>query len=167
MEENEVILLKNSRMYVARLGRKLNVFSIVTFLCVLFMVVGGIFMLYISNLMDDNLTKIMEIIKGGHAQIYFFNIYNPYYLYNIIGLGGVAAIFFAAALVPSVMYMRRAVKEANQVKISQELYPVVGFLRELQKFWKYSTTILTILFIAGVIALIIAIYFVSTHTTVM
>lgn len=146
MEENEVILLKNSRMYVARLGRKLNVFSIVTFLCVLFMVVGGIFMLYISNLMDDN---------------------NPYYLDNIIGLGGVAVIFFAAALVPSVMYMRRAVKEANQVKISQELYPVVGFLRELQKFWKYSTTILTILFIAGVIALVIAIYFVSTHTTVM
>lgn len=28
--------------------------------------------------LDEDLTKIMEIIKGGHAQIYFFNIYNPY-----------------------------------------------------------------------------------------
>ena len=74
MEENEIISLKNSKMYVARVGRWMNIFSIVSVLGMLFIVAGGIVMLYASNMMDEA---------------------TPYYLDNVVGLGGVGMIILA------------------------------------------------------------------------
>ena len=135
MEENEIILLKNSKMYVTRVGRWMNIFSIVSVLGMLLIVAGGIVMLYVSNMMDEA---------------------TPYYLDNVIGLGGVAMIILAGAMIPAIMFMRRAVAEAKRIKGSQEVYPVVNFLRETQKLWHYTTIVLVVVFIVGVIAVAVA-----------
>ena len=109
----------------------------------LFIVAGGIVMLYVSNWLDEA---------------------TPYYLDNVIGLGGVGMIIVAGALIPAIMYMRRAVREANQIKVSQEVYPVVEFLRQSQKLWHYTTVLLIVLFVIGVVAACVAaLYFNSVR----
>ena len=144
MEENEIMSLKNSKMYVARVGRWMNIFSVFATLAMLFIVAGGIVMLYVSNWLDDA---------------------TPYYLDNVIGLGGVGMIVLAGALIPAILYMRRAVREANQIKVSQEVYPVVEFLRQTQKLWHYTTVLLIVLFILGVIAVGVAgLYYFSVRS---
>ena len=144
MEENEIMSLKNSKMYVARVGRWMNIFSVFATLAMLFIVAGGIVMLYVSNWLDEA---------------------TPYYLDNMIGLGGVGMIILAGALIPAILYMRRAVREANQIKVSQEVYPVVEFLRQTQKLWHYTTVLLIVLFILGVIAVGVAgLYFFSVRS---
>ena len=144
MEENEIMSLKNSKMYVARVGRWMNIFSVFATLAMLFIVAGGIVMLYVSNWLDEA---------------------TPYYLDNVIGLGGVGMIILAGALIPAILYMRRAVREANQIKVSQEVYPVVEFLRQSQKLWHYTTVLLIVLFILGVIAVGVAgLYYFSVRS---
>ena len=144
MEENEIISLKNSKMYVARVGRWMNIFSIVSVLGMLFIVAGGIVMLYASNMMDEA---------------------TPYYLDNVVGLGGVGMIILAGAMIPAIMMMRRAVAEAKRINGTQEVYPIVNFLRESQKLWHYTTIVLIVIFIVGVIASIIAgLYYTSVRS---
>lgn len=143
MEENEIMSLKNSKMYVTRVGRWMNIFSVFATLAMLFIVAGGIVMLYVSNWLDEA---------------------TPYYLDNVIGLGGVGMIIVAGALIPAILYMRRAVREANQIKVSQEVYPVVEFLRQSQKLWHYTTVLLIVLFVIGVVvACVAALYFNSVR----
>ena len=89
MEENEVMLLKNSKMYVTRVGRWMNVFSILSVIVMLLLAAGGIVMLFVSNMLDES---------------------TPYYLDNILGLTGVGVIIGAGAIIPAVVYMRRAVR---------------------------------------------------------
>lgn len=133
MEENEVILLKNSRMYVTRVGHWMNTFSILAVLSSLFVAAAGIVMLYISNRLGED---------------------SLYYVDNLLGIGGVAMIVLAAAIIPFVVYMRRCVRMANQVKASQEIYPVVGFLREQQKLWRYASIVMIIAVVVGVVAIV-------------
>ena len=133
MEENEVILLKNSRMYVTRVGHWMNTFSILAVLSSLFVTAAGIVMLYISNRLGED---------------------SLYYVDNLLGIGGVAMIVLAAAIIPFVVYMRRCVRIANQVKASQEIYPVVGFLREQQKLWRYASIVMIIAVVVGVVAVV-------------
>ena len=54
------------------------------------------------------------------------------------------------------MFMRRAVAEANRIKGVQEVYPVVDFLRESKKLWRYTTIVLVVVFIVGLIAAAVA-----------
>lgn len=133
MEENEVILLKNSRMYVTRVGHWMNTFSILAVLSSLFVAAAGIVMLYISNRLGED---------------------SLYYVDNLLGIGGVAMIVLAAAIIPFAVYMRRCVRMANQVKASQEIYPVVGFLREQQKLWRYASIVMIIAVVVGVVAIV-------------
>lgn len=143
MEENEIMLLKNSKMYATRVGRWMNIFSVFATLAMLLIAACGIAMLYVSNWLDEA---------------------TPYYLDNVIGLGGVGMIIVAGALIPAIVYMRRAIKEANHIKVSQEVYPVVEFLRHTQKLWHYTTILLIVLFVLGVIALCVAgLYFLSVR----
>jgi uncharacterized membrane protein YidH (DUF202 family) len=135
MEENEIMLLKNSKMYVTRVGNRMNVFSFLAVIGMLFLAIGGIVMLYVSSVLDEN---------------------TPYYIDNILGMLGLAFILMAGALVPIVVYMRRALRMANQVKSTQEIYPIVEFLRESHKMWKYATSIFTVIIILAVVAAIVA-----------
>jgi hypothetical protein len=144
MEENEVILLKNSRMYVTRVGHWMNTFSILAVLSSLFIAAAGIVMLYISNRLGED---------------------SLYYVDNLLGIGGVAMIVLAAAIIPFVVYMRRCVRIANQVKASQEIYPVVGFLREQQKLWRYASIVMIIAVVVGVVAVVAgSIYYFSQRS---
>ena len=122
-------------MYVTRIGRWMNIFSIIATVGMLFIVAGGIVLLYVSNTMDEA---------------------TPYYLDNVVGLGGIALIIFAGAIIPAIMFMRRAVAEANRIKGVQEVYPVVDFLRESKKLWRYTTIVLVVVFILGLIAAAVA-----------
>ena len=135
MEEKEIISLRNSKMYVARIGRWMNIFSIISGVGMLFIVAGGIVLLYVSNTMDEA---------------------TPYYLDNVVGLGGIGLIIFAGAIIPALMFMRRAVAEANRIKGVQEVYPVVDFLRETKKLWRYTTIVLIVVFVVGLIASAVA-----------
>ena len=135
MEENEVMLLKNSKMYVTRVGRWMNVFSILSVIVMLLLAAGGIVMLFVSNMLDES---------------------TPYYVDNILGLAGVGVIIGAGAIIPAVVYMRRAVRMAKQVKVSQELYPIVNFLRENRKLWHYLSVVLILVVIAAAIGLLLS-----------
>ena len=135
MEENEVMLLKNSKMYVTRVGRWMNVFSILSVIVMLLLAAGGIVMLFVSNMLDES---------------------TPYYLDNILGLAGVGVIIGAGAIIAAVVYMRRAVRMAKQVKVSQELYPIVNFLRENRKLWHYLSVVLILVVIAAAIGLLLS-----------
>ena len=87
---------------------------------------------------------------------------------NFTGLGiswEVFLIVFAGAMIPAIMFMRRAVAEAKRIKGVQEIYPVVNFLRETQKLWHYTTIVLIVAFIIGVIAAILAgLYYLPTRS---
>ena len=80
----------------------------------------------------------------------------PFYIDNIMGLAGLGLLVLAVAIVPAVVYMRRAMRMANELRATQEIYPVVNFLRESHKMWRYLTTLLYILLVVGVVAMIIA-----------
>lgn len=135
MEENEIMLLKNSKMYVTRVGNRMSVFSILAIIGTLFLAIGGIAMLFLSNMLPED---------------------TLFYIDNIMGLAGLGLLVLAVAIVPVVVYMRRAVRMANELRSTQEIYPVVNFLRESHKMWRYLTTLLYILLVVGVVALIIA-----------
>ena len=93
MEENEIMLLKNSKMYVTRVGNRMNVFSILTVIGTLFLAVGGIALLFMSNMLPED---------------------TPFYIDNIMGLAGLGLLVLAVAIVPAVVYMRRAMRMANE-----------------------------------------------------
>ena len=92
MEENEIMLLKNSKMYVTRVGNRMNVFSILTVIGTLFLAVGGIALLFMSNMLPED---------------------TPFYIDNIMGLAGLGLLVLAVAIVPAVVYMRRAMRMAR------------------------------------------------------
>ena len=91
MEENDLILLKNSKKHIVKAGKWLNIFSIFAAIGVLFLVVAGVALLFFSGKLDEA---------------------TVYYVDNILGFAGLAIILFAAAAVPSIVYMRRAVHAA-------------------------------------------------------
>ncbi|MBR3724942.1 MAG: hypothetical protein IKN11_06090 [Bacteroidales bacterium] len=122
----------------------MNTFSILAVLSSLFIAAAGIVMLYISNRLGED---------------------SLYYVDNLLGIGGVAMIVLAAAIIPFVVYMRRCVRIANQVKASQEIYPVVGFLREQQKLWRYASIVMIIAVVVGVVAVVAgSIYYFSQRS---
>ncbi len=135
MEDNEIMLLKNSKMYVTRVGSRMNVFSYLGVVTMLFLAVGAVALLFVSSQLDVD---------------------TPFYIDNILGMGGLALLLMAAAFIPVIVYMRRAVRMANQLKGTQEIYPTVDFLRESQKMWRYATSILAIFLVLGVLAMIVA-----------
>jgi len=136
MEENEVILLKNSKKHIVRAGKWMGVFSIFLALGVLFLVVGGIFMLFVSGTMDEA---------------------TEHYMDNVIGFGGIAVIIFAAALLPAIVCMRRAVRAANQVRVNNDFFPSVDFLRQTHYLWHYLQILIIVSFIVVLLASVAAI----------
>ena len=141
MEENESILLNSCKMHIGRIGRKMNIFSIISVISILFVVVFGLVMLALSSKLPED---------------------TPYYLDNILGLAGVGIILVSAALIPAVVYMRRAVHTAKTIEVNNDLMPATEFLRDTHKFWKYTTTLLIILFIIGILGAAVAgLYYLS------
>ena len=134
MEENEVILLKKSKINVAAVGKWTNIFSIFAAIGLLLMVALGVAMLYFSGKLDYS---------------------TPYYLDNILGLGGVVVIVLAAALLPAVLYMRRVVHAAKQMEVNNDLFPIVDFMRQQRSLWHYMGMLIVVLFIVGIVAALV------------
>ena len=141
MEENETKELKSSRMNVAHAGKWMNLFSIMAVLGMLLLVVAGIGMLFISNMLSSA---------------------TPYYIDNIMGLGGVGLIVLAAALVFPVVKMREMVFEAKQIKGTQEVYPVLNYLRHNRKMWHYLAILITVLVCITVVLAVVAVVYVRS-----
>ncbi|MBO4600283.1 MAG: hypothetical protein J5641_06050 [Bacteroidales bacterium] len=124
MEENELIILNNSKKHIVRSGKWMNIFSIFAVFSVLFLVAGGIVLLFVSGYLDEA---------------------TPYYLDNVLGFAGIGLVILAAALLPAIVCMRRAVQAAKQVKMNNDLVYSVDFLRQTHYMWHY----LMILFVVG------------------
>jgi hypothetical protein len=136
MEENELIILNNSKKHIVRAGKWMNVFSIFAVLSVLFLVAGGIVLLFVSGYLDEA---------------------TAYYVDNLLAFAGIALIILAAALLPAIVCMRRAVNAANQVRINNDLVPSVEYLRQTRYMWHYLMVLFVVCFSLAVLASIAAI----------
>lgn len=136
MEENDLILLNNSKKHVVRAGKSMNVFSILAAISVLGLVAGGIVMLLISGYLAED---------------------TPYYLDNLLGFGGIAMVVLAAALLPVIVYMRRVVHAANEARINNDMLPTVEYLRQTSSMWHYLKLLFVVVFILSILATVAAV----------
>ena len=145
MDENEITLLNHSKMNVIKVGKLMDTFSIFAVLTALLIVVGGLFLLFYSNTLPEDM---------------------PHYIDNILGMLGVALILVAASLIPAVVQLRRAKHMADQLKVSSDITPIRSFLRANHDLWRYTTTLLVVLFILAVLsAIMLYIYLLPTLST--
>ena len=139
MDENEITLLNHSKMNVIKVGKLMGTFSIFAALTVLLIVAAGLFLLFYSNTLPDDM---------------------PHYLDNILGLLGIGLVLVAASLLPALVLLRRARQMAAQLKI------IRSFLRANHDLWRYTTTLLIVLFILAVLFfLMLYIYLFPTLST--
>ncbi len=136
MEENDLILLNNSKKHVVRAGKSMNVFSILAAISVLGLVAGGIVMLLISGYLAED---------------------TPYYLDNLLGFGGIAMVVLAAALLPVIVYMRHVVHAANEARINNDMLPTVEYLRQTNSMWHYLKLLFVVVFILSILATVAAV----------
>lgn len=136
MEENELILLSNSKKHIVRAGRWMKSFSIFAVFSVLFLVAGGVVLLFVSSYLDEA---------------------TPYYLDNILGFAGIALILLAAAMLPAIVCMRRAVHAADQVKMNNDLLPSVEYLRQTHYMWHYLLLLFIVCFSVALLGAIAAV----------
>ncbi|MBQ9865229.1 MAG: hypothetical protein IJM33_07835 [Bacteroidales bacterium] len=135
MEENELILLKNSKKHIVKAGKWLNIFSIFAAISVLFMVAGGVFLLFFSGTLDES---------------------TPYYLDNILGFSGIAVILFAAASLAPIVFMRRAVHAADQVRVNNDMLPSVEYLSQVHYLCHYVAWLMIVCFLIAIVASAVA-----------
>ena len=135
MEENDLIILNNSKKHIVRAGKWMNIFSIFAVFSVLFLVAGGVVLLFVSGYLDEA---------------------TPYYLDNLLGFAGIALIVLAAALLPAIVCMRRAVHAANEVRINNDLTPSVEYLRQIRYLWHYLMILFVVCFVLAIVATIAA-----------
>lgn len=145
MDENEITFLNHSKMNVVRVGKLMGVFSIFALLTDLLIVGGGLFLLFYSSTLPEDM---------------------PHYLDNILGLLGIALILIAASFIPIVVLLRRAKHMADQLVVSPDITPVRSFLRANRDLWRYATTLLVVLFALVVVSVImLCIYLLPTLST--
>ena len=145
MDENEITLLNHSKMNVIKVGKLMGTFSIFAALTVLLIVAAGLFLLFYSNTLPDDM---------------------PHYLDNILGLLGIGLVLVAASLLPALVLLRRARQMAAQLKISSDITTIRSFLRANHDLWRYTTTLLIVLFILAVLFfLMLYIYLFPTLST--
>ena len=135
MEENDLIILNNSKKHIVRAGKWMNVFSIFAVFSVLFLVAGGVVLLFVSGYLDEA---------------------TPYYLDNVLGFAGIALTLLAAALLPAIVCMRRAIHAANEVRINNDLMPSVEYLRQTHYLWHYAMVLFVVSFAIALLAAVAA-----------
>ena len=146
MEENDVTMLNKCRMQISRTGRLMNLFSIFAAIGMVFMVVGGLILLFYGNRIDPDL---------------------PNYLMLLISFAGIALILLAAVLVVPLMRMRRAVKAALEVAHNNDIVPVAAYHAAVTGLWRYMTWFLIVIFALGIIASAIAgLLILSAHNAI-
>ena len=132
---NEDTFLKECRIQVSRTGRHMNLFSVFAAFGMLFMVVGGIVLLFYGSRIDPDL---------------------PNYLMLLISFTGIALILLSAVLLVPLLRMRRAVRAAQEVAHNNDTVPMVAYHAAVTGLWRYMTWFLIVIFILGVLASAIA-----------
>lgn len=146
MEENEITLLKNCKMSVRKIGQRMNLFSIFAVLGMMFLVLGGIALLYYSSTLPEDM---------------------PHYIDNLVALGGILLFVVSAFLVPGIVMMRQAVHAARMIKATGDVTPIRGFLSESRRMWHYMAWLMVGLFAFAIIAsVMLYIYFLPTLSTI-
>jgi len=146
MEENDITFLNHSKMNVINMGKIMGTFSIFAVIAIIMIVGAGLFLLFYSSTLPEDM---------------------PHYLDNILGAIGIVCIIAAAAMIPAVVRLRRAVHMAAQLKISTDITPIRSFIRASHDLWRYTTTLLIVLVIFAIIsAVALYIYLVPTLSTI-
>ena len=146
MDVNEVTFLNHCRLSAAATGKKISVISVFVILFSVLIVAGGLFLLYYSSTLPEDM---------------------PHYLDNILGLLGIGLILVAASLIPIVVRMRRVVHIGNELKVNPDITPIRSFIRSNYDFWHFLTTWLIVLFVLVVLfALVLYIYLLPTLSTI-
>lgn len=146
MDEKDVKLLNSSKTSVLTIGKWMNVFSIFAVVAILIIACGGLFLLYYSSTLPEDMA---------------------HYIDNLVGLGGIGLICVAAAIVPGVVSIRRAVHCSRQCKVTGELYPVVDFMRVCRSLWHYFAVLLVVLVALSAVCIVMLwIYFLPTLSTI-
>jgi len=146
MDENEITFLNHSKMNVVKMGKSMGIFSIFAIISIILIVAAGLFLLFYSSTLPDDM---------------------PHYLDNILGMLGIAAILVAASMLPAVVLLRRAVHMADQLRISPDITPIRSFIRANRDLWRYTTTLLIVLVILAVLfGLMLYIYLLPTLSTI-
>ena len=145
MEENDITMLNHSKMNVVKMGKNMGVFSVFAVLFLVMIVLGGLFLLYYSNTLPEDM---------------------PHYIDNLLAMIGIAAILVAAAIIPAIVMMRRAVHIAQDLKISTDTMPIRAFIRANSDLWHYLSILLVVLFVLAILfALVLFIYLLPTLST--
>lgn len=146
MEEKDITALKNSKMYIVKIGKWMNLFSIFSVLGILFVVACGMALLYYSGTLPED---------------------QPHYIDNLVGLGGIALFVVAAAIVPAVVNMRHIVHAAKAIKVNNDFAPLRSFMRYNRKLWHYLAVLMIVMLSAAVVAsVLLYIYFLPTLSTI-
>lgn len=146
MEEKDVKMLNSSKTSVLTIGKWMNIFSIFAVIAILIIVCGGLFLLYYSSTLPEDMA---------------------HYIDNLVGLGGIGLICVAGSIVPAVVLMRRAMHFSRHCKATSEVYPVCDFLRESRKLWHYVAVLLMALVAVSAICIVmLCIYFLPTLSTI-
>lgn len=146
MEENDITLLKSSKMYVEKSRKWMNIFSIFSLISIVFIVLGGMALLFYSGTLPEDM---------------------PHYIDNLVALGGIAMVVVAAALVPAIMRMRLAIRIARHVKGSSDAEPIRDFMKAEASLWHYMTLLLIAVLAVALVALVfLYVYFLPTLSTI-
>lgn len=142
MEDDELKMMKHSRMRVSKIGKWMSVFSYFAVLGLAFIAIGGLGLLYISEHLDPS---------------------TPHYYDNVLCVAGICMILFAAAIIPMIVFIRCAVHAAKVVRQCDEIPPLLDFLLQNRRLWKYATAVIIVLTIVAIVAIVLAaIFFVPT-----
>lgn len=145
MEENDISLLKSCKMSVRKIGQWMNLFSIFSVLGILFLIAGGVALIYYSSTLPENMA---------------------HYIDNLVALGGIVLIVLSAALVPGLVMLRNAVHSAHMLKSTSDIEPVRIFLKDSSRLWHYMAWLLVAVFAFAVLAsVMLYIYFLPTLST--
>lgn len=138
MEDNEIMLLNNSKMYVSKIGKWMGLFSVISAVGMLFVAAAGLLLVYVSNHLEPS---------------------TPHYLDNVLGIGGIALIVLAVALIPPLIYMRRAVHAAKEVGVCHDLEPVGYYFHSMKGFWHYVAVLSVVLLVLGLASVALCVIF--------
>lgn len=146
MNNEETTLLKNSRLHISKAGKWMSFFSIFAFIGILFLVCGGLALLYYSGTLPEDM---------------------PHYIDNLVGLGGIALIILAATLLYPIVLLRQLVNTTRAIKYDNSLNPVRHFFHVNRNLWHYMAILMLVVIVLAIFAAImLGIFFLPTLSTI-
>lgn len=135
MEENNIRLLEESKMYVSSIGKWLKFFAVFSCICIFFLLMCTILMIALGS--------HIPMFHGGKSLRWFNLIY----------------IVLALLYIWPILYMFRSSAAAKSAVESNDNVQIVEFLKNNKLYWKFCgilTIVLFAVYIVFIIAMIIS-----------